>query len=313
MLPKRALQLQDQLESIEKAANAYFDVGDPSLADEKRRAEIDQDLASFVNRMFDVIEPSSRFGELDEATLRNELSRAQVALRFRRLRRWNTFVEHDEGRFLAVVEAGQAEDPIDLSDSREEFDKGLETIGRILIRIPDQTHGEIREASSKQQAREPNVTIFPSPSDLHWEEVSMAFVSDEVIKVKARGQLVEYRFDQIGFENKRSGKANILWWVLRGLAMNNGRASWEDLNEPTAGSFDLGDRNKLEAKVKRLRKTLREFMGIEGDPFYPYRREQAYQTKLTLTNDAPALIDSANDAPESGWEAVFNQEVNRLP
>ena len=140
-------QLQEQLENIEEAANTYFDVDDPSSADEKRRAEIDQDLASFVNRMFDVIEPSSRFGESDEATLRNELSRAQVALRFRRLRRWNTFVEHDEGTVLCVVPAGQAADPIDLPDAREEFNKGIGVIGRFLTQIPDQTHGEIEKAS----------------------------------------------------------------------------------------------------------------------------------------------------------------------
>ncbi len=147
MLPKRALQLQGQLENIGQAANTYFDVGDPSLADEKRRAEIDQDLASFVNRMFEVIEPSSRFDESDERILRNELSRAQVALRFRRLRRWNTFVEHDEGTVLAVVPAGQAEDPISAPDARQEFNESLVIITGILTRIPDQTHGEIEKAS----------------------------------------------------------------------------------------------------------------------------------------------------------------------
>ena len=136
MIQKRAPQFQEELENIEQAANTYFDVDDPSLADEKRRAEIDQDLASFVNRMFEVIEPSSRFDESDERILRNELSRAQAALRFRRLRRWNTFVEHDEGTVLCVVPAGQREDPIDLPDAREESDKGLDAIKRILIRIP---------------------------------------------------------------------------------------------------------------------------------------------------------------------------------
>jgi len=303
-------QLQEQLENIEEAANTYFDVDDPSSADEKRRAEIDQDLASFVNRMFDVIEPSSRFGESDEATLRNELSRTQVALRFRRLRRWNTFVEHDEGTVLGFVEPGQAEDPIfSVSHAREPFKEGLDAIGRILIRVPDQAQGEIEEASSQQQARKLNVAVFPSPSDLSWEEVSMAFVSDEAIKVRARKQLKEYRFDQIGFNNKKNGKPNILWLFLRALAQRGGELSWEN-----AGRYGTQlNQNQVQSNVKRLRKLLRDFMGIKEDPFYPYRKVKAYQTKFTLTNDAPALIDSANDAPESGWEAVFDQEVNRLP
>ncbi len=146
-------KLQEQLENIQQSANVHFDVGDPSLADENRRSEIDQDLASFVNRMFDVIEPSSRFGESDERILRNELSRAQVALRFRRLRRWNTFVEHDEGTVLGVVPAGQREDPIDLPDAREEFGKGLDAIKRILIRIPETVGKDAPQTELKQITR----------------------------------------------------------------------------------------------------------------------------------------------------------------
>ena len=82
-----------------------------------------------MNRIFDVIEPSPRFGESDERTLSNELSRAQVALQFRRLRRWNTFVEHDEGTVLCVVPAGQAEDPISAPDALEEFNESLVVMG----------------------------------------------------------------------------------------------------------------------------------------------------------------------------------------
>ena len=137
----------------------------------------------------------------------------------------------------------------------------------------------------------------------------MAFVSDEAIKVRARKQLKEYRFDQIGFNNKKNGKPNILWLFLRALAQRGGELSWEN-----AGRYGTQlNQNQVQSNVKRLRKLLRDFMGIKEDPFYPYRKVKAYQTKFTLTNDAPALIDSANDAPESGWEAVFDQEVNRLP
>jgi len=129
-------------------------VDDPSSADEKRRAEIDQDLASFVNRMFEVIEPSSRFDESDERILRNELSRAQAALRFRRLRRWNGFVEHDEGTVLGFVEPGQKEDPIfSAPDAYEEFKEGLDAIGRILIRIPATVGKDSPQTELKQITR----------------------------------------------------------------------------------------------------------------------------------------------------------------
>ena len=272
-------QLQEQLENIEEAANTYFDVDDPSSADEKRRAEIDQDLASFVNRMFDVIEPSSRFGESDEATLRNELSRAQVALRFRRLRRWNTFVEHDEGTVLAVVPAGQAEDPIfSVSHAREEFDEGLGVIGRFLIRIPDQPQGEIEEASSKQQM-EKEVAIFPSPPGLRWKDTTIAFISDYKIRVEAKGLAEQYVYDEIGFEDKRAGGKGKLWDVLRALAMLKGSATVDDLENASK------DRINVSKDISRLRKILFKLMGIKGDPFCGYKERECYETKFTLRDE----------------------------
>ncbi len=272
-------QLQEQLENIEEAANTYFDVDDPSSADEKRRAEIDQDLASFVNRMFDVIEPSSRFGESDEATLRNELSRTQVALRFRRLRRWNTFVEHDEGTVLAVVPAGQAEDPIfSVSHAREEFDEGLGVIGRFLIRIPDQPQGEIEEASSKQQM-EKEVAIFPSPPGLRWKDTTIAFISDYKIRVEAKGLAEQYVYDEIGFEDKRAGGKGKLWDVLRALAMLKGSATVDDLENASK------DRINVSKDISRLRKILFKLMGIKGDPFCGYKERECYETKFTLRDE----------------------------
>jgi len=279
MIQKRAPQFQEELENIEQAANTYFDVGDPSLADEKRRAEIDQDLASFVNRMFDVIEPSSRFGESDEATLRNELSRTQVALRFRRLRRWNTFVEHDEGTVLAVVPAGQAEDPIfSVSHAREEFDEGLGVIGRFLIRIPDQPQGEIEEASSKQQM-EKEVAIFPSPPGLRWKDTTIAFISDYKIRVEAKGLAEQYVYDEIGFEDKRAGGKGKLWDVLRALAMLKGSATVDDLENASK------DRINVSKDISRLRKILFKLMGIKGDPFCGYKERECYETKFTLRDE----------------------------
>ncbi len=150
----------NQLKNIEQAADAYFNEAidkqdkkvsgwrpgmqpqgfgfdDLNEGDKKRYSEISQNLATVVSQTFDVIETSSLFDESDRQALRDGLRRADAALRFRHYRRWDLFVEHDEGTVLGVVPAGQAEDPIfSVPHAREESDKGLDAIKRILIRIP---------------------------------------------------------------------------------------------------------------------------------------------------------------------------------
>ena len=190
-----------------------------------------------------------------------------------------------------------------------------QVFGKYLQKSFDLAMEELRvfsehsEQQIEKQVTKTKVAVFPSAPDLRWEEVSMTLVSDEVIKVRARKQLSEYRFDQIGFKNEKNGKPNILWWFLRALAQKGGELSWDN-----AGRYGTQlNQNQVQSNVKRLRKSLREFMAIKDDPFYPYKKVKAYQTRFTLTNDAPALVDSADDVSESGWETVFDQEVNRLP
>ena len=316
-------RLQGQLESIEQAANAYLEkeaaIGKdrhsnfenfdfPEPADKERCSELQRRITKVVGEVLVATADSSFFDESDRQALRDGLRRADAALRFRNYRRWNSFVEHDEGTVLCVVPAGQAEDPIfSVPHAREPFKEGLDAIGRILIRVPDQAQGEIEEASSQQQARKTKVSVFPSDPGLRWEEVNMAFVSDEAIKVRARGQLREYRFDQIGFKDERTDdRPNRLWFFLQAFAGNHGQVSWEDL-----GRFGM-TANQVQSNVKRLRKSLCEFMDIEDDPFQPYRGVNAYQARFTITGDAGALVDSVDDDSESDLDAVYQSDLSRL-
>ena len=140
---------------------------------------------------------------------------------------------------------------------------------------------------SKGTQKEIDVAHFPSLPNLCWEEVNIAFVSDTEIKVRARDQLKKYRFDHIGFKNKKNDKPNILWWLLRVLAEKGGELSWDN-----AGSYETRlTPNQVQSNVKRLRKTLNNFMGIEEDPFYPYKQVKAYKTRFTITRHADALLE----------------------
>jgi len=282
-------QLQDQLENIEQAANAYFEKEAASghrensislePRDRKRCSELQRGVSNVVGELLGAIADSSLFDEPDQQALRDGLRRADAALRFRSYRHWNGFVEHDEGTVLGFVEPGQAEDPIfSVSHAREEFDEGLGVIGRFLIRIPDQPHGEIEEASSKQQM-EKEVAIFPSPPGLSWKDTTIAFISDNEIRVEAKGLAEQYVYDEIGFEDKRAGGKGKLWDVLRALAMLKGSATVDDLENASK------DRINVSKDISRLRKILFKLMGIKGDPFCGYKERECYETKFTLRDE----------------------------
>lgn len=157
-----------------------------------------------------------------------------------------------------------------------------------------------------RQARRKTKKRFPSPDGLRWGEVRLAFTSDQVIKVRARQQLEEYRFDQIGFKDERTrGKPNRLWLFLQALTAKPGGVSWEDLS-------GIGmNPSQVQSNVKRLRQILCEFMGIKDDPFYSYRKVKAYRPKFTITGDASVLLKSEDEGSESDLESVYKEETNR--
>ena len=110
----------------------------------------------------------------------------------------------------------------------------------------------------------------------------MTFISNDSIKVKARGVAEVYTFAEIGFKDRRKGDVPNSRWKLfkEGFARHNGEVSWE---KPLAKK----DRDNLKAAVKEIRKRLRAFMGIEDDPFCPYRQVKAYKTKFSLSDETP--------------------------
>jgi len=191
-----------------------------------------------------------------------------------------------------------------------------EAIGRgglaAKVEIAASTSPELEQLEIEQnkpggkKGKEP-IARFPPLPDLRWEEVSMAFISDTEIKVRARDQIKKYRFDHIGFKNKKSDKPNILWWFLRALAEKGGELSWDN-----SGSYESPlNPNQVQSNVKRLRKTLCKFMDIEDDPFYPYREVKAYKAKFTISGNVDTLLEPDNDGSESDLQSVYEEEINK--
>jgi len=68
--------------------------------------------------------------------------------------------------------------------------------------------------------------IFPTPPGTPWEDVTIDFVSEYKIKVKAKGLVEQYSYDEIGnpsgFQDRRNGGPNKVWNFFHILAMRAG-------------------------------------------------------------------------------------------
>ena len=149
-----------------------------------------------------------------------------------------------------------------------------------IFRI-DEHRPETRKREGPGREEQP-IAQFPSPPGLRWEDVSIAFISDNDIRVEAKGLATQYSYDEIGFDDKRDGGKGNLWFVFRALAMLKGSATVDNLANASK------DKNNVSKDISRLRKILFKLMGIKGDPFHNYKnykKHQYYQTKFKLRDE----------------------------
>lgn len=117
---------------------------------------------------------------------------------------------------------------------------------------------------------------FPT-GDPSWEEVSIEFLSEDIIRVRVRDIQKEHHFSDTDFADKRSKtepKPNRLWPILRLLAAKHGEIKFSDLG-PAA-------QDQLKSDMRRLRRALKNLLSIEADPFQPFRRFHSYRARFSI-------------------------------
>lgn len=118
---------------------------------------------------------------------------------------------------------------------------------------------------------------FPTPPGTKWDDVTIQFISDESIKISAKGVSKEFNYAEIGFKDNRRGVVpDNQWKVLQHLAKCNGEISWKSETE------SLKDFPKFPKRIEILRKRLKDIMGIDEDPFYPYKEIKSYKSKFKI-------------------------------
>lgn len=110
-----------------------------------------------------------------------------------------------------------------------------------------------------------------SPS-CSWEDIEIAFISDERVQVQAGKDLQTYNYAEMGFEDKRTGNPNQEWALLGELAKQRG--------EIAHGSRNGKDFVAREKRMERMRKRLRDQFKIASDPIL--RDETGYRCRFKI-------------------------------
>jgi len=141
------------------------------------------------------------------------------------------------------------------------------------------------------------------PPDTKWEDMTFTFLSNEMVRVEAKGVTKKYLFSDLGFTDRRKGDTpDTRWATLSEFAKNNGEIGWSKetkINELT--------RKTLKAAVRDIRKKLRAFFNIGDDPFHFYRKTNSYKTKFTIKDNRYTDDIDHSDPEGFSMEEVENE------
>ena len=133
--------------------------------------------------------------------------------------------------------------------------------------------------------------------------MTFTFLSNEMVRVEAKGVTKKYLFSDLGFTDRRKVDApDTRWAILRKFAENNGEINWST-------NIRQQNKNKMSAAVRDIRKRLKEFFKINDDPFHPYKSTRSYITQFTI-KDNRFTDNTDHSDPEGFSEEEIRDELN---
>jgi hypothetical protein len=217
-------------------------------------------------------EMSARFGEIE--TLYQQVNASEI------------LAEPDKQKQLNDVTLFLSE----LKEKTKEPEKN-EGIKEPLHIVIDEVKKDIgiRGFEEKVVLQKPkNKKIQPRkfPAGLRWEEISIQFLNEHEVIVKANSETLQTTYEAMGFQDEKKKLPNKQWQFLRLLAIKNGEVSWEN-NQ----SLPLKQINSIKKQKQLLTEALKAYFQIyDSEPFQDYKTEKAYRIKITLTPE-PELKD----------------------
>jgi hypothetical protein len=106
-----------------------------------------------------------------------------------------------------------------------------------------------------------------------WDQIEISFLSDERVQIEIGSSRATLNYAEMGFADKRSGKPNQAWIMLRRLAEADG------LIKDGSGTGQTWTR--VEKRVQEIRKALKDRYGIASDPI-PFVSGTGYQASFRV-------------------------------
>jgi len=130
------------------------------------------------------------------------------------------------------------------------------------------------------------ITPLKLPANTKWENIVIQFIDDENIKITAPNYFkYKANYTEMGFKDKKKLCPNSQWKFLQLLSLEKGYLSWKILVEKR-NAIKQKDIEKLINQAKKrkqlLSEKLKEYFQINEDPFYDYRKKNAYEVKFNL-------------------------------
>ncbi len=135
-----------------------------------------------------------------------------------------------------------------------------------------------------KEARIQPIVSFEIPKGISWHDISICFVSEEVVQIRAGHNSEGRDFIQMGFADRRrrlkERTPDWSWMALKEFAKHQGEISLND------NDINLRIKRNLKSYVHVISIRLKELFKINEDPFYLYNRKtRSWKAKF-------AVIDS---------------------
>lgn len=105
--------------------------------------------------------------------------------------------------------------------------------------------------------------LFQSMDKLQWSEITIIFISDETVTISARGERMIANYAELGFKKATDGGPTLAWESLLTRFANTKQAKTHKHD------------TNLKSRVKEIRKGLKQFFGIDSDPFHSVKGKDA--------------------------------------
>ncbi|MEW8139359.1 MAG: hypothetical protein AB2761_20035 [Candidatus Thiodiazotropha endolucinida] len=105
--------------------------------------------------------------------------------------------------------------------------------------------------------------LFQSMDKLQWSEITIIFISDETVTISARGERMIANYAELGFKKATDGGPTLAWESLLTRFANTKQAKTHKHD------------TSLKSRIKEIRKGLKQFFGIDSDPFHSVKGKDA--------------------------------------